>query len=125
MLTFTPIGGDNVLRVTPATEVIGSQTLEEKSRERTQLNYNGSTYNFDLITVEGKLKLRNVKKEPVEVVLTRNLVGEVLSAGDDGKISREGLNLQMVNPNSVVKWNLSLPNGEKEITYTYKVYIRR
>lgn len=125
MLTFTPIGGDNILRVTPATEVIGSQTLEEKSRERTQLKYSGSTYDFDLITVEGKLKLRNVKKEAVEVVLTRNLVGEVVSAGDDGKISREGLNLQMVNPNSVVRWNLSLPSGEKEITYTYKVYIRR
>lgn len=125
MLTFTPIGGDNVLRVTPATEVIGSHTLEEKSRERMQLNYSGSTYNFDLITVEGKLKLRNVKKEAVEVVLTRNLVGEVISAGDGGKISREGLNLQMVNPNSVVKWNLTMPTGEKEITYTYKVYIRR
>jgi hypothetical protein len=125
MLTFTPIGGDNVLRVTPATEVIGSQTLEEKSRERVQMNYGGSSYNFDLVTVEGRLKLRNVKSEPVEVLLTRNLVGEVISAGDDGKISRDGINLQMVNPNSVVKWKLVLPTGEKEITYVYKVYIRR
>ncbi len=125
MLTFTPIGGENVLRVTPATEVIGTQILEEKSRERTQMNYSGSSYNFDLVTVEGKLKLRNVKKDPVEIVLTRNLVGEVVSASDGGKISREGLNLQMVNPNSIVKWNLTIPTGEKEITYTYKVYIRR
>lgn len=125
MLTFTPTGGENILRVTPATEVIGTHTLEEKSRTQTQMRYGGSSYNFDLVTVEGTIKLRNIKKDAVEVVLTRNLVGEATEASDNGKISREGLNLQAVNPNSVVKWNLSLPNGEKEIKYTYKIYVRR
>lgn len=125
MLTFTPIGGENILKVTPATEVIGTHTLEEKSREQTQLKYGGSTYTFDLITVEGLIKLRNIKKESVELVLTRNMVGEVVSASDNGKISREGLNLQSVNPNSIVKWNLMLPSGEREIRYTYKIYVRR
>jgi len=125
MMTFTPTGTDNILRVTPATEVIGTQTLEEKSRERMQLNYAGSTYNFDLVTVEGKIKLKNIKKDAVEVVLTRNVIGEVISATDAGRISRQGLNLQMVNPNSTIKWNMTIPNGEKEITYSYKIYIRR
>ena len=125
MLTFTPVGGENILRVTPATEVTGTHTLEEKARERVRLEYSNSTYDFDLVTVEGSIKLRSVKKDPVEVVITRNLVGEVLSATDGGKPARQGLNLQAVNPNSVVKWNLSLANGEKEIRYTYKIYIRR
>lgn len=125
MLTFTPINGENILRITPATEVIGTHTLEEKSREQTQLPYNGSTYNFDLITVEGLIKLRNIKKDPVEIVITRNLVGDVLTATDNGKSSRQGFNLQAINPNSEIKWNLTLPNGEKEIRYTYKIYVRR
>ncbi len=125
MLTFTPTGGENILRVTPATEVIGTHTLEEKSRTQTQMRYGGSNYDFDLITVEGTIKLRNIKKDAVEVVLTRNVVGDVSEASDNGKISREGLNLQAVNPNSIVKWNLSLPSGEKEIKYTYKIYVRR
>lgn len=125
MLTFTPVGGENILKVTPATEVIGTHKLEEKSREQTTLRYGGSNYTFDLITVEGLIKLRNIKKESVELVLTRNMVGEAISASDNGKISREGLNLQSVNPNSIVKWNLMLPNGEKEIRYTYKIYVRR
>ena len=89
------------------------------------MKYGGSTYDFDLVTVEGLIKLRNIKKEAVEVVLTRNLVGEVLTAGDNGKISREGLNLQSVNPNSIVKWNLNLLPGEKEIRYVYKIYVRK
>lgn len=125
MLTFTPVGGENILRVTPATEVIGSQKLEEISRTQTQLRYGGGNYEFDLITVKGTIKLRNIKKEPVEMVLSRNLVGDVTEASDAGKISREGLNLQAVNPNSIVKWNLMLPSGEKEITYSYKIYVRR
>lgn len=125
MLTFTPVGGENILRITPATEVIGTHTLEEKSREQKQLRYGGSTYDFDLVTVEGAIKIRNIKKEIIEIVLTRNLVGEIMEAGDGGKISRQGLNLQSVNPNSVIKWNLNLPSGEKEIRYTYKIYVRR
>jgi hypothetical protein len=125
LLSFTPIGGENILRVTPATEIIGTHRLEEKERTRRQLQYSGSTYEFDLVTIEGTIKLRNVKKQPAEIVITRNVLGEVISATDGGAISREGLNLQAVNPNSVVKWNLSAPPGEKEIRYIYKIYVRR
>ncbi len=125
MMTFTPVGGENILRVTPATEVVGTHRLEEKSREKAQLRYSGSTYDFDLVTVEGSIKLRNIKKEAIEMVITRNVVGEVTVADEGGKISREGLNLQSVNPNSIVKWNLTLPMGEKEIRYSYKIYVRK
>jgi hypothetical protein len=125
LLSFTPIGGDNILRVTPATEVIGTHKLEEKLREPKELRYSGSTYDYDLVTVEGTIKVKNVKKQPIELVLTRNVSGEVVSTTDNGKISREGFNLQAVNPNSIIKWNLTLPTGEKEIKYTYKIYVRR
>ena len=125
LLSFTPTGGENILRVTPATEVIGLHKLEEKSREPKQLRYSGSSYDYDLVTVEGTIKVKNVKKQPIELVLTRNVTGEVLAAADNGKISREGFNLQAVNPNSLIRWNLTLPTGEKEIKYTYKIYVRR
>lgn len=124
LLSFTPNGGENILRVTPATEVIGTQTLEEKGRVREQIKYSGSTYDFDLVTIEGTIKLRNIKDKPVDIVITRNLVGQVLGATDQGKITKEGLNLQSLNPNSRIKWTLSLPPGEKEVKYTYKVYVR-
>ena len=124
---LTPCSRKSVSRPksSAATEVIGTHTLEEKSREKAQLRYGGSTYDFDLVTVEGLIKIRSTKKESVEVVLTRNVVGDVVTAGDNGKISREGLNLQSVNPNSIVKWNLNLPSGEKEIRYSYKIYVRK
>jgi hypothetical protein len=125
MLKFTATGGEEVLRVTPATEIVGTHKLEEKNRVLEKLRWNGSDYEFDLVTVEGTIKLRNVKKQPIELVLTRNLVGEVVSASDTGKIVKDGLNLQSINSNSIVKWNVSVPSGEKEIKYTYKVYVRK
>ncbi len=125
LLSFTPTGGENIVRVTPATEVIGTHNLEEKSREPKQIRQSGSSYEYDLVTVEGTIKVKNLKKQPIELVLSRNVSGDVVSSSDNGKISREGFNLQAVNANSLVKWNLTLPTGEKEIKYTYKVYVRR
>ncbi len=125
LLKFTGIGGEEVLRVTPATEILGSHSLEEKTRTREKLRVNGYDAEFDLVTVEGTLKIRNVQKEPVELVLTRNLVGQVESASDEGKITKSGLNLQSVNSNSVIKWTVKIPPGEKELKYTYNVYVRK
>ena len=125
IMSFTPVADENIIRVTPATEVTGLHKLEEKSRVRQQLRESGTLYDYDLITLEGTIKLRNAKKQPIELVLTRSVSGEVLSATDTGKISRDGLNLQAVNPNSIVKWNLNVPPGEKEIRYTYKIYVRK
>ena len=125
LLKFTGIGGEEVLRVTPATEVLGSHSLEEKSRIKERLRLNGYDVDFDLVTVEGTVKLRNVKKQPVELVLTRNLVGQVETASDGGTITKSGLNLQSVNSNSVIKWSVKVPPGEKELKYTYSVYVRK
>lgn len=125
ILNFTPVGGDRIVKVTPATEVIGTHELEEKDRERVQLTYGGSSYNFDLVTIEGRILVNNVKNESVELIITRNLVGEVLSAESDGKISRKGANLQSFNPNSTVRWEMQVPSGKTEFKYTYKVYVRR
>lgn len=125
MMTFTPIGTENILRVTPATEVLGTHTIEEKGRVRQEMEYQGTTYAFDLVTVEGTIKLRNIKKQPVELMIQRNMVGEAISATDAGAITKGALNLQAVNPNSTVKWNLTLQPGEKQIRYVYKVYVRK
>lgn len=125
LLKFTGIGGEEVLRVTPATEVTGFHSLEETGRTKERLRWNGYDADFDLVTVEGTVKIRNVQKRPVELVLTRNLVGQVASASDDARITKSGLNLQSVNSNSVVKWNVKIAPGEKELKYTYSVYVRK
>ncbi len=125
LLTFTPVGGENVLRVSPATEVIGTHRIVEKSRAAEQKRINGAIVSFDLVTLEGIIEVKNVKKQPVDAVVTRNLTGKITGIADGGIVTREGSNIQSDNPHSVVKWNLAIPPGTKEIRYSYKVYVRK
>ena len=125
LLTFTPKGGDNVLRVSPATEVIGAHNVEEKSRLAEQRKINGRIITFDAVTLEATIKISNYKKQPIDIRITRNLLGKVLEQTDGGSVKREGVRSQADNPNSVLDWNLTIPPGEKEIRYSYKVYVRK
>jgi hypothetical protein len=123
LMTFTPSGTENVLRITTATEVIGKHEIEELERLPKQIRENGRPVSYDLVTLEGKILLQNKRKEPVDVVLRRNVLGGIVSVSDAGKISKDGTNLQALNPSSNIKWNITIPSGEKEIKYTYKVYV--
>lgn len=127
ILAFTPVNTETLVRVTPATEVVGTHKLTEKGRVP-QAMKTGRVDNetvYDLLTIEGTVKLRNVKKHPVDVIVTRRVLGTVRSASDAGAISRDGGAQQAVNPNSTVRWELSLPPGERELRYTYQVYVAR
>ncbi|HEV2763334.1 MAG TPA: hypothetical protein VGV38_10200, partial [Pyrinomonadaceae bacterium] len=123
MLAFTPAGTETVVRVTPATEVVGTHKLEEKTRLRRVLK-DASGYEYDLVTVEGTVSLRNLKRQPAAMRVTRPVTGEVTLASDGAKPAREGFNLEALNPRSVVRWEFQLPPGEKQLRYTYKVYVR-
>jgi hypothetical protein len=127
ILAFTPVNTETLVRVTPATEVVGTHKMEEKSRVRQVINASQTSagVEYDLVTVEGTIKLRNVKKQPVDVLITRQVSGDVKEASGGGVISREGAELQSINPRSVVKWEFSLPPGEMQLRYVYSVYVRR
>jgi hypothetical protein len=125
ILTFTPVGTDTIVRVTPATDVMGVHRQEEKQRVRTTLRQNGADYEYDLITVEATVKLRNLRRQPIDIGIRRTLTGAVEEVSDKGMATREGFDLQSVNPRTNLKWELNLPPGEKELRYVYKVYVKR
>ena len=125
MLGFTPVGSDVFVRVSPATEVIGSHQLEEKSRVREVVRVRNDVTEYDAITVEGVIKVKNNKKQPVNIVLKRQVNGAVSVVSDGGKARRQGASLEAVNPQTNIRWELTVPTGEKELRYTYKTYVRR
>ncbi len=122
MMPFTAVGGSAILKVTPATEIVGESAQDEKKRQPAAVRFNGDSY--DMVTVEGNIKLRNTKKDNAVVCITRKTDGEVLTASDGGKIAREGLELQAVNPHSVITWEVNVPPGDKDVHYTYTRYVR-
>jgi len=123
-LPYTPKGASSNLKLTIATDVRSSQQeleVERKSNVPVRPNYR-----YDLVTVEGTLKLENYKTKDVHLLIRKSLRGEVLSSTDDGKAEKLARGIALDNPSSMISWDFTLKAGEKKtVTYRYQVYVRQ
>ena len=123
-LAYTPKGATSNLKLTVATDVRASQHELEVERQMGVQRHLSN--NYDLVTVEGTLKLENYKLKDVHLLIHKSLRGEVISSTDDGKAEKIARGIAADNPASLVTWDLTLKPGEKKtITYRYKVFVRR
>lgn len=123
VLKYTPKGGTINLRITLAPDIKVSKEENEKERKRDAMRLYGYTY--DLVTVEGKLKLKNFKKQQVSMDIEKTVTGEVAQNGG-GKVEKLATALKAINPTSFIQWEFPLKAGEeKTITYTYTIYVRQ
>jgi len=121
VLGYAPPGGNSTLKLTVATDLRAEASQTEQGRR--SVNLAGETY--DEITVAGKLKVTSWKQTETCIVIRKSLTGEVVDAGD-GKVTKLAHNLAAVNPTSEINWEFYLPAGkDHEISYQYKVLIRR
>jgi hypothetical protein len=122
ILKYAPPKGKTNLRLTLATDVRAEQSQIEASRTTTKIGYN----EYDEVKVNGKLKVKNMKPSDITMNVHKQLVGEVSECSDNGKITKVAKNLAAVNPQSEIEWEFNLPAGaEKELTYNYKIFVRR
>lgn len=123
ILVYTPKGASTNLKMTVATDVRVDKKELEVGREAGVLQRNGS--NYDAVTVEGTMKLKNFKAKDIRLVITRSFVGEVMSMTDGGRVEKLAEVIRQMNPTSRATWNLAVKAGEeKTITYRYKILIR-
>jgi len=123
-LPYTPKGASSTLKLTIATDVRASQQELEVDRKLSVPLHTSN--NFDLVTVEGTLKLENYKSKDVHLLIHKSLRGEVTSLTNDGKAEKIAHGIASDNPASLITWDLTLKAGAKEeITYRYKVFVRR
>jgi len=122
-LPYTPKAGTSNLKITIATDLRSSHEEREIARQATIERRRG--YNYDLVTVEGTLKVKNFKTKDVRLAIGKTLRGEVEVLSDEGKAVKLGEAIQADNPMSRLTWELTLKAGaERVITYRYKVWIR-
>ncbi len=123
VLNYTPKGAATHLKITLAPDIKVKRAENEKERKHDALSLYGYTY--DLVTVEGKLTLKNFKNQSVTMDVTKMVSGELSSVSDNGKVEKMAEALKSVNPSSRITWEFPLKAGEeKNITYSYKIYIR-
>lgn len=122
-LPYSPKGASSNLRLTISTDVRASTKEVEVERVRDIQHRRG--YNFDQVTVEGTLKIKNYKSKEIRVGIAKNTRGEVLSQTDLGKSEKLGEAIAVDNPLSRMTWEVSLKPGQaRTITYRYKVWVR-
>ena len=122
-LLYTPKEASTNLKMTIATDLRTSKKELEVERQPKALYRNG--IDFEAVTVEGTLKLKNYKNGAVAVKVYRSLVGEVLSTTDAGQAEKTGEGIRGVNASSRITWDVKLkPGEEKVITYRYKILVR-
>ncbi len=129
LLTFTAVGEEAIVRLSPATEIVGDHEERELAREpvsekrRTEKGEEVIQVGWWL-TIEGTLRLRNTQKEDAAVIVRRILTGEVVSVSDDGEVRVvPPARIADRNPTSHIRWQLTLPPGEKRLTYRYRKFV--
>ncbi len=123
VLNYTPKSAKSNVKITVAPDIKVKRVENEKERKNNALNQYG--YSYDLVTVEGKLTLKNFKNQSVTMDITKKISGVIVSATDGGKTEKLAEALKSLNPSSRITWEIPLKAGEeKNIAYSYKIYIR-
>ncbi|MGA2091913.1 MAG: hypothetical protein ABSH16_00705 [Sedimentisphaerales bacterium] len=124
MLNYTPVKEKATVKITRAMNVKAEQIELEKDRKRDAGHW--YNYNWDLVTVEGKLSVTNYQEKPIALEITKMLSGEVRALVPDAKLEKLAKSLRAVNPNIKLTWSAELGPGEKkDFTYNYEVYVKR
>ena len=123
LLKYTPKGSRGELPVTAAINIANSKGEREVDRKLKAHSPSINVY-FDLVTLEGTLKLHNYEKRTVEVVITNPIPGKPLTADQGGSLATDSTKLRLLEREGTVSWRLKLEPGEKKIlTYQYERYV--
>jgi hypothetical protein len=122
-LTYTQKSASSVLRITVATDIRASHEEREVARQP-EVNHRRNS-NYDLVTVEGKLKVKNFKSKEVHLAIGKTLRGKTELQSDQGKTIQLGEGIESDNPKSRLTWEVTLaPGQERVVTYRYRIWVR-
>ena len=123
LLKYTPKGGRGELPVTNAINVAHDKSEREIDRKLTAYSPQ-HLVNYDLVTLEGKLKFRNYEKRTVDIVISNPVIGKPVNADSDGTLAVDSTKLRLLEREGSVHWRIRLePGEEKTLTYQYERYV--
>ncbi len=122
-ITYTPVKGETFLKLTAAPDVSVRDAEKEVKRVEKAKLINGTHY--DLITVEGQIRLHNYKNKAIDLNVRRQLSGELKTSDPKWLTAPRVPTHGQFNQITDVCWELKLKAGEKQtVTYQYTVLVR-
>lgn len=124
LLTYTPSGGTTYIKLTEAPDVKVEHAERELSRQRQAYMDERRGFVLDLVQVEGKIKVHNYKKQPLDLRLQRTISGTLKNSSVKWEKEEIVNPLNPVNRKAKVVWEKDVKGGGTlEITYTYELYV--
>ncbi len=123
LLRYTPRGGHSEIPVTAAVNI--SHDLTEVEADRKFKAHSPADHVFfDLVHLNGELRLKNFEKMPVELVVTVSVPGLPVEASDDGIRAADPQKLKLLERAGTIRWSVKLkPDESKTIKYKYERYV--
>lgn len=124
MMKYTPSQGKGFLKITISPDI--SVKDKEEETKRIEKSKKKDNYFYDLVTVEGIIKVKNYKKTDVKINVQRSVTGEMKECNIKWEVAKKlnSANYYNINATNDVTWELELKQGEeKEIKYSYTIFI--
>lgn len=123
LLKYTPRGGRCEFAVTASVNISHEITESETDRKFKAHSPANDVY-FDLVTLEGQLKLKSFEPSPVEIVIVNSVPGKPVSASDDGQLVTDSTKLELLEREGSITWTVKLQPGESRVLkYKYERYV--
>lgn len=123
LLKYTPRGGACELPVTTAVNIATEASESEVDRK---LKAHEPSHNvfLDLVTIEGRLHVRNHESRPAELTVRQTVPGLLKMVSDNGQMQQDTSKLKLLERSGTATWTLELPPGsERVLTYRYECYV--
>lgn len=116
-LKYVPKKGKGIIRLSKDINVAVKNSEEEIERNENVRKVNKMSLNK--VKIRGTVTVNNYDEKSMTITLKKRVNGFVLSSGD-GKVTKGGQQYGN-NPNSVITWEIIVPEGaKKEIVYEYE-----
>ncbi|MGI6458145.1 MAG: hypothetical protein ACOX5R_21355 [bacterium] len=122
-IEFTPPGAETKLIITKASSIKAEQDEVVINRQFNAQSIADRMYNK--LTVRGELLVTNYLDEPVQLEVTKHVLGDVLESSGDAEITKAARGLREINTSTKIVWNLEVQPGrdnQASLDYTYEVY---
>jgi hypothetical protein len=123
LLRYTPRGGRSEIPVTAAVNISHDLTEVEADRKFKAHSPADKVF-FDLVSLNGELRLKNFEKMPVELVIVVSVPGLPVEASEDGVRAADPQKLKLLERAGTIRWVVKLkPDETKTIKYKYERYV--
>lgn len=123
MCFYTAPGAETTIRMNRAMNLLGEEAEIELERRPNAASFHG--WQFDIVKVQGELKIRSRMDKPVKVEVTKELSGEVQETSPEARDTATAKGLKQVNPRHILTWEIELkPGQEQKLTYSHQLYVR-